>query len=114
MKTANYLIGILDILLTAVVLGTALVLLFRIKKTVKAMESLSGSIQIMNTELNVVKQKTDRIKASADSFKFFTSLYIILIVIKETLKSWKYDKSLPGSFASAYMRHSKQIKKIRI
>ncbi len=114
MKTVNLIIGILDILLGAGALIALIAFLLRLKKTVKATEPLTDSLSVMNGELNAVKTKTARIKASAPSYKFFASLYIILVIIKETLKSWKNDKSLPGSFTKAYIRHSKQISKIRI
>ena len=114
MKTVNHLIGILNILLAAGAIIALIALLLRVRKTLKAADPLNESLGIMNTRLEVVKEKTGKIKASADSFKFFASLYIILVVIKETVKSWSHDRSLPGSFASAYVRHSKQIRKIRI
>ena len=114
MKTVNHLIGILNIVLGAGALAAALAFLLRLKKTVKGMEPLSGSMDAMNAQLSAVSRKTGKIRASADSFKFFASLYIIFVVVKETLKSWRNERSLPGSFAGAYMRHSKQIRKIRI
>lgn len=114
MKTVNHIIGILDILLGAGTLIALIAFLLRLRKTAKAAEPLTGSLNTMNGELNAVKAKADRIRASAPSYKFFASLYIILVVIKETLKSWKNDRSLPGSFTSAYLRHSRQISKIRI
>ena len=114
MKTVNLIIGILDILLGAGALIALIAFLLRLKKTAKAVEPLTDSLNVMNVELNAAKAKTARIKASAPSYKFFASLYIILIIIKETLKSWKNDRSLPGSFTRAYLRHSRQISKIRI
>ena len=114
MKTVNHLIGILDILLGAGALAALIAFLMRLRKTAKAAEPLTGRLNVMNGELNAVRSKTGKIRASAPSFKFFASLYIVLVIIKETLKSWRNDKSLPGSFTNAYLRHSRQIRKIRI
>lgn len=113
MKTVNHLIGILDILLGAGALAALIAFLLRLRKTSKAVEPLTGSLNVMNGELNAVRSKTGKIRESAPSFKFFASLFIILTIIKETLRSWRNDKSLPGSFTGAYLRHSKQLNRIR-
>ena len=113
MKTVNHLIGILDILLGAGALAALVAFLVRLRKTAKAAEPLTGSLNIMNGELNAVKSKTGKIKESAPSYKFFASLFIILTIIKEAIRSWWNDGSLPGSFTGAYLRHSRQLNRFR-
>lgn len=113
MKTVNHLIGILDILLGAVALAVLIAFFLRLKKTTKAAEPLTGSLNVMNGELSAVKTKTGKIKESAPSYKFFASLFIIMTIIKEAIRSWWNDGSLPGSFTGAYLRHSKQLNRFR-
>ena len=57
MKTVNHIIGILDILLGAGALIVLIAFLLRLRKTAKAAEPLTGSLNTMNGELNAVKAK---------------------------------------------------------
>jgi len=58
MKTVNHIIGILDILLGAGALIALIAFLSRLKKTVKAAEPLTGSLNAMNGELQCGKSKS--------------------------------------------------------
>ena len=106
-------IVILDVLLGAGVIAALIAFVLRIIRSVKAVDPLNESVNTLNTQLSAVKEKTARIKESEDSYRFFASLFIILTIIKEAIRSWRKDGTLPGSFTGAYLRHSRQLKRVR-
>ena len=113
MKTVNHIIVILDIVLGAAAIAALIAFLLRIRRSRKAMAPLNESIDTLNGQLSTVKEKTARIKESEDSYRFFASLFIVLTIIKEAFRSWRKNGTLPGSFTGAYLRHSKQLNRVR-
>ena len=113
MKTVNHMIVILDILLGVGVIAVLIAFLLRVRRSIQAMDPFNESVSTLNMQLSAVKEKTAKIRESEDSYRFFASLFIILTIIKEAFRSWRKDGTLPGSFTGAYLRHSRQLNRVR-
>lgn len=114
MEMVNRIIMYLYIPLIIGIVAALIVLLVRIIKmigglgqTIERAKPISERIENMNASI-------EKISASAESYKFFLAVAAVFIIIRETLKYWKSEKSISKSFAKALVRHSSQIKGLRI
>ena len=83
--------------------------LIRLSKTMKIVSETSENGKKAGTQLAAAGEKASLISKSAGSWKFFLSAFAILIVLKETFKYYRSEKSLSRSFAKAMMRHRSQV-----
>ena len=95
------------------IIAAVIVLLLRVfrmigglAETIDRAAPIAGHLERMNATIEQISQ-------SAQSYKFFLSLAAVFIVIKETVKYWKSEKSISKSFAKALLRHTAQIKGLK-
>lgn len=97
-----------------VVLAITLVMFFiQLVKTLKKLTSINESVNSLQNNLDKANKKIEYIQSTEDSWSFFMSLYIILIIIRETFKQKKKGNGLGKSLATSCIRHSSQLSKIR-
>lgn len=113
MKTVNFYMRYVYILLGVVLIGVIIVLLVRLSKLMKSVSSTVDRTGNIMKNLEADKEKIDAIQKSKDSWTFFLSLYAIFVVLKEAFRNRKREDSFAKSLAHSGVRHAKQLSKIR-
>jgi len=115
MKTISGIVSYLNIALSITCVIILIILLTRIRKILSEVSIFSDGMNKITSELDQTAQKTEKIRSTADSFKFFASLYLIYLLIKETWQNYRESNiTLGKSAARTMIRHTGQLKKIRI
>ena len=99
------------------ILGLVAALIAFLKSLMKTIRNISDTAQgasSVSVHIGQTNEKLSAIKESGDSYKFFLSLLAIFVIIKETFKYAKSEKSLSKSFRKAFMRHTASFTKIRL
>ena len=89
-------------------------LLLTLAKMSKSIKVIADDGNRMNQNIDRVNSSLECIKKSEDSWMFFASIYAIFVVIRETFKYRKSEKSLSRSFAKSVTRHAGQISRIKL
>ena len=114
MEILNSYIKYLNILLIVVVVVLVIRLLLALSKMSKSIKVIADDGNHMNQNIDHMNSTLECIKKSEDSWMFFTSIYAIFVVLRETLKYRKSEKSLSRSFAKSVTRHAGQISRIKL
>ena len=109
MKIINAYMKYVYIALIAALFITLIAFFIRLSKTMKKITETAEGASSVSSLLNQTNEKLSLISQSKDSYKFFLSLFAIILIIKETFKYYKSEKSLPKSFTKAVLRHNTQI-----
>ena len=113
MKAINSLMPYIYGILIIALIVTFIMLIMRLGKTMKKVALLMEDGDKLNTQFEKINAKTEAIKQSADSWGFFLSLAAVAVIIKETFKYYKSERSLPKSFSKAVIRHAGQLGKLK-
>ena len=89
-------------------------LLIRTGKMKSTTDIIGEDSKVLGRDLRHMNETIDSIRATEDSWKFFASLYIIFVVIKETLRYRRSDRSISKSFTRSVARHAKELSSIKI
>lgn len=113
MKTVNQFMPYVYGLLIIVLIGTLIAFFVRLSKTMKKVaETLQGT-QGMSEKLEKMNESVVKIQASKESWTFFAAIFAISVIIKETFKYYRSERSLSKSFAKALKRHASVVTKLR-
>ena len=114
MEIVNSYIKYLNILLIVIVVVLVIRLLLTLSKMSKGVKLVADDGNRIGENINHMNSSLDRIRKSEDSWMFFASIYAIFVVLRETLKYRKSEKSLSRSFAKSVTRHAGQISRIKL
>ena len=114
MEIVNSYIKYLYILLIVIVVVLVIRLLLALAKMSKSIKVIADDGNHVNENVNHMNTSLESIRKSEDSWIFFTSIYAIFVVLRETLKYRKSEKSLSRSFAKSVTRHAGQISRIKL
>ena len=95
------------------IVAALIVLLLRVFRMIGSLVQTIERTKPVSDHLERMNATIDRISASAGSYKFFLSLAAVFIIIKETVKYWRSEKSISKSFAKAVLRHNSQIRGLK-
>ena len=96
--------------IAVIVLLVLLIKLLKLKPTVGIIADDTGKL---TKNLDGIDNTLTTIKATEKSWVFFSSLYVIFVIIKETFKYAKANKSISKSLTKSVTRHAKQLSSIR-
>ncbi len=113
METANRIILYLYIPLVIGVIAAAIILLVRVLRMAGSLAKTVDCAKPITDHLEKMNATIGKISESGASYRFFLSLAAVLIIIKETVKYWKSEKSISRSFAKAVLRHTGQLKSLK-
>lgn len=101
----------------AIVITLILILLviffIRLKKLMKKIVLLNDGVGVAKDNLDAIKDKTNQIEKSKESYKFFISIYVVFTIIKETISNLK-DNKIAKAFTLACLANAKSIKKMKV
>ncbi|MBR4421536.1 MAG: hypothetical protein IKS69_03280 [Erysipelotrichaceae bacterium] len=103
----------LYVILSVVLVCVLLKLLAALKKMTIEVEGVSESIENVSDNVASLENKLAVIRNTADSWKFFAALYIVLRIIRETLRYRKKD-GLSRSFSKACVRNVRNLSSIKL
>ena len=95
------------------IVAAAIVLLLRIFRMIGGLADTIDHAMPIADHLDRMNTTIEKISQSAESYKFFLSLAAVFIIINETIKYWKSEKSISKSFAKALLRHTGQIRGLK-
>lgn len=113
MKIINAYMKYVYIALITALLITLIAFFVRLSKTMKKIAETGEGVSTLSSDLDQTNEKLSAISDSKDSYKFFLSLFAIILIVKETFKYYKSERSLPKSFTKAVLRHNAQISGFR-
>jgi len=113
MGIINNYIKYLYYLLIIIIVVLVNILLFKVFKITDNVSGMNTNITKITDNINKDKEKAEYLKSTAKSWKFFISIYAILVVISETFKYRKRYKSFTRSFSHSLARHSRQLRNFR-
>lgn len=113
MEMVNRIVLYLYIPLIIGVVAAAVVLLLRVFRMIGGLADTIDCAKPVADHLERMSTTIEKISQSAQSYKFFLSLAAVFIIIRETIKYWKSEKSISRSFAKAVLRHTSQIRDLR-
>lgn len=99
---------------TAIIVVFIISLIFLVKKligTFKILASVNNSIESISGNVDKINIKVEKIKKSKESFKFFFAIYIIIVIIKETLQNRK-NESTGKALSKSCIKHASQLAKL--
>ena len=90
------------------------VMFFRkLLETMKIAAGLKPSIESLSENASEAKEKIAKIEETKDSWQFFVAIYVIFIILKETFRDRKNEKT-GIAFSKACVRHASQLKAIKL
>ena len=107
------LIGYLNIILGVIALVIFIILLVKTGKMNRTLDIISNDTETLSRDLEKANASIDSIKKSEDSWRFFTSIYIITAILKEANRNHKKDSSISRSLTRSLSRHAKELSSIR-
>ena len=114
MKVINRYIIFVYVVLIAAIVVMFVDFLIHLAKTMKNINALNDGLDTMNNGLNSANEKIAHIKDTGKSWSFFGAVLAIFMIIKETLKYRKSEKSVSKSLAKACLRHSSQLRSFHL
>ncbi|MBR5341673.1 MAG: hypothetical protein IK151_07095 [Erysipelotrichaceae bacterium] len=114
MKIINRYIIFVYVILIAAVVVMFVDFLIHLGNTIKNINALNDGLNTMNNDLNSANEKIAHIKDTGKSWSFFGALFAVYMIIKETLKYRKSEKSISKSLAKACLRHSTQLRSFHL
>lgn len=114
MKVINSYIKYLYILLGIIIFVLLIKLLTTLSKMNKSINIISNDTNHLNDRVNHLNTTLDNIKKTEQSWLFFTSIYAIFAILRETFKYRKAEHSLSKSFVKSVTRHTKQLSRIKL
>ena len=113
MGMINQYIKYLYYLLLIIIIVLINIIMLKIFTISDDLEAMNSNITNISKNINADKDKTTSIKNTVNSWKFFISIYAIMVVIRETFKYRKRYKSLSRSLSASLVRHSRQLRSLR-
>ena len=113
-KDSIYIKYIYVILINSVIVLTVFFIIKLIKVLKKGNTFLKEPLDRLNAGLEKTTRKTEIISKTSDSWSAFLSAYVIISIIKETMRSKKEGKSAPKALVRSAITHSSALSKIRI
>ena len=102
------------IILILALIAALIAFLKSLMKTVRNISDTAQGASSISVHIDQTNEKLSAIRESKDSYKFFLSLLAVFVIIKDTFKYAKSEKSLSKSFRKAFMRHTASLTKIHI
>lgn len=113
MEMVKHYFNFINIALAAIVLITIIVLIVRISKTVKNVSLIVEDANTFSEGLNRIKEKSETIKDTKDSFIFVGSTYVVLKVLKDAKRYKDKDYSYIQSITRSLADNSLQISRLK-
>ena len=101
------------VILSVIIVCFLVKLLLSLKKMMLQVEGVSEGVGRISDNVDSLENKLAVIRSTADSWKFFVALYIILRIIKETLRYARKD-GLGKSFSKACVRNIRKVSSIKL
>lgn len=115
MKVINQYIIFVYIFLISAIIVLFFDLLYHLIRLMKTtVKDTADKINVVADDVQRMNDTTDRIAKTGESWTFFLSVYAVYLIVRETIKYYRSERSLSRSFAKAAIRHSGQLGKIRI
>ena len=115
MKVINQYIIFVYVFLISAIIVLFFDLLIHLIKMLKTTGTVTAEkLNVLNDNLTRMNETTEKISKTANSWAFFLSIYAIYLIIKETIKYYRSERSISRSFAKAAIRHAGQLGKLRI
>lgn len=100
-----------------VLIITIIFLFISLGKLMKKLATTVSKTNKLNCNIEEMNNKTEKISKTKNSWKFFTSILIILTILKETLDDYKtakkHKKNLVKSLSKTCARNVTKISKIK-
>ena len=95
-----------------------IVLFVKLTKLMKNAAGINEKINSVNSNIEISQNKIEEIEDTKQSWHFFFIIYIVLFVIKDTMKDYKRTarnkRKIGKSFAKVCTRNASKIRKIKI
>lgn len=114
MDSIKYYMNYINIGLAAVLLIIFIVFLVKLTKISKNASLISNDSIKLSNNLVLMKDKTEAIKKTKDSFVFMGSLYLILRILKDAKWYRNKDYSISKSLTRSIMDNSRKLNRIKL
>ena len=114
LQTINRYIVFLYVFLISAIIALLADLIIHLIKTMKYANQTGDGINKISEDIDQTSKKLETISASKDSWSFFLAVYGIYLILKETLKYRKSERSVSRSFAKACVKQFTRVRKISL